>query len=347
MKPCSVFIINKYLDVINNIKSDISKLGITVPIPYFDQSVLDGLCTESMSEHFKSGQVQCINDDVIVVGDIHGNLFSLMQIFVLCGPPPKTKYLFLGNFVDFGDYSLEVATLLLAFNTLFPESISLLRGVSETFGISVFKGLRSDISTNYKDSSQLYQKFVMTLTRLPIAALVYNKVFCCQPYILKKYSEINQLKEYRQINGMKQQSDENFTDFIKNFEADDVTADAHSFCVRSGIDFIIMGNCSESHCFEEFGRTYSISSCSFDNQGCIIPFILGRVSEPIVFNNIDEIPKNKAAFAQAKSNIVFVQRKHRILIPITSSKPSVIPKTKKRGNFNVISSSVDIKTFYD
>ena len=69
---------------------------------------------------------------VTVCGDVHGQFHDLTELFRIGGNLPDTNYLFMGDYVDRGYYSVETVSLLVALKVRYKDRITILRGNHES-----------------------------------------------------------------------------------------------------------------------------------------------------------------------------------------------------------------------
>lgn len=114
---------------------------------------------------------------VTVVGDIHGQFPDLMELFRIAGSPPHTNMVFLGDYVDRGNDSVECFCYVLTLKVLYPQRVTVLRGNHESSQINHMYGFYDECYKKYATES-VWQKFVELFTMIPLSAVVENKVFC-------------------------------------------------------------------------------------------------------------------------------------------------------------------------
>uniref|UniRef100_A0A8C5U216 Serine/threonine-protein phosphatase n=1 Tax=Malurus cyaneus samueli TaxID=2593467 RepID=A0A8C5U216_9PASS len=98
------------------------------------------LCDYVCDLLLEESNVQPVSTPVTVCGDIHGQFYDLCELFRTGGQVPDTNYIFMGDFVDRGYYSLETFTYLLALKAKWPDRITLLRGNHESRQITQVYG---------------------------------------------------------------------------------------------------------------------------------------------------------------------------------------------------------------
>ena len=115
------------------------------------------------------------NVEINVCGDVHGQYYDMLNIFQLNGNPnTENPYLFNGDFVDRGSFSVEVILTLFAWKLCYPQHFHLIRGNHETRNMNKMYGFEGEVKHKY--DMDVMELFSETFCALPLCGILNNKV---------------------------------------------------------------------------------------------------------------------------------------------------------------------------
>ncbi len=158
--------------------------------PLFEEQVLL-LCHAATHVFLEDKSLLQIEAPIVICGDTHGQFSDLLRIFEFLGYPPKTRYLFLGDYVDRGSQSIETVCLLYAMRILFPKHVYLLRGNHEDASLNRVYGFYDECKRKY--NVKMWRSFVDSFNAIPVAALVSGKILCMHGGLSPKLDRISQI----------------------------------------------------------------------------------------------------------------------------------------------------------
>jgi serine/threonine-protein phosphatase 5 len=89
-------------------------------------------------------------NEITVCGDIHGQFYDLLNIFKINGNPSRENpYLFNGDFIDRGSFSVEVIMTLLAWKVCYPTHFFMARGNHESKNLNKLYGFEGEVKHKY------------------------------------------------------------------------------------------------------------------------------------------------------------------------------------------------------
>ena len=106
--------------------------------------------TQATSILCKEPNLVRVDGKVLVVGDIHGQFYDLVEMLRKQKfGKTRTKVLFMGDYVDRGKFQPECVAYLFALKAQFPTQVYLLRGNHETREMTESYDFRQQMITNY------------------------------------------------------------------------------------------------------------------------------------------------------------------------------------------------------
>ncbi|KAL5793033.1 hypothetical protein ACOSP7_001627 [Xanthoceras sorbifolium] len=170
---------------------------------FLDSYEVGELCYAAEQIFMHEPTVLQLRAPIKVFGDLHGQFGDLMRLFDEYGFPSTAgdityiDYLFLGDYVDRGQHSLETITLLLALKIEYPENVHLIRGNHEAADINALFGFRLECIERMGESDGIWAwtRFNQLFNYLPLAALIEKKIICMHGGIGRSIHSVEQIEK--------------------------------------------------------------------------------------------------------------------------------------------------------
>ncbi|OEL36207.1 Serine/threonine-protein phosphatase BSL2-like protein [Dichanthelium oligosanthes] len=169
---------------------------------FLDCNEIADLCDSAERIFSSEPSVLQLKAPVKIFGDLHGQFGDLMRLFDEYGAPSTAgdiayiDYLFLGDYVDRGQHSLETITLLLALKVEYPQNVHLIRGNHEAADINALFGFRIECIERMgeRDGIWTWHRMNRLFNWLPLAALIEKKIICMHGGIGRSINHVEQIE---------------------------------------------------------------------------------------------------------------------------------------------------------
>jgi diadenosine tetraphosphatase ApaH/serine/threonine PP2A family protein phosphatase len=137
--------------------------------------------------------VEELDREVFVIGDIHGNLRCLQRLVEIIEQTNPRFVIFLGDIVDRGPYQLECLIMVLALKIRYPNKYYILKGNHETLEMNQYYGFYNVLMSKFYGQMK-FDEILSLYLALPFCALVNNSILCLHGGIPEDIEFIRKLK---------------------------------------------------------------------------------------------------------------------------------------------------------
>jgi diadenosine tetraphosphatase ApaH/serine/threonine PP2A family protein phosphatase len=148
----------------------------------------------------ESALLESISGNVLVIGDLHGSIRDLLHILASHKKPSKEiVYLFLGDFIDRGESSIETFIYILSLKIEFPNYVYLVRGNHEFKNMCYSYGFYEECINKYgkKHGEDVFDTISSVFPYLPLAAVVQNKFFAVHGGLSSRVNTLNDIRKIK------------------------------------------------------------------------------------------------------------------------------------------------------
>ncbi|CAE5956882.1 unnamed protein product [Arabidopsis arenosa] len=169
---------------------------------FLDCNEIADLCDSAERIFASEPTVLQLKAPIKIFGDLHGQFGDLMRLFDEYGSPSTAgdisyiDYLFLGDYVDRGQHSLETISLLLALKVEYQHNVHLIRGNHEAADINALFGFRIECIERMgeRDGIWVWHRINRLFNWLPLAASIEKKIICMHGGIGRSINHVEQIE---------------------------------------------------------------------------------------------------------------------------------------------------------
>ncbi len=133
------------------------------------------------------------SEEIFVIGDIHGNLETLNNVFKLIAINKPKYIIFLGDIVDRGPYQLECLVSVLVHKILNPRKFYILKGNHETLEMNQYYGFFTEFMNIYQNRDY-FSEILEVYNTLPFCSTINDNILSVHGGIPENLDILNEIR---------------------------------------------------------------------------------------------------------------------------------------------------------
>jgi protein phosphatase len=327
-------LLDGYLSALSDDADSYANQTLSLVLPTPDPDLLWFLFRQ-VQKLFQSDPILLdVKTPCVIIGDIHGQILDLLRILRTFRKPGPLHYLFLGDLVDRGEFSVETLIVAFLLKSLYPEYVSVIRGNHEFNQLCATSGFLTEI-TEVFGNTKLYEEAIRTFRHMPLAARVGKSILCVHGGI---GPDIYSLDDISTISRPIEDFDDPTVDaLVWSDPSDQVTTFERSsargagflfgeaglapFLERSGLDVLVRAHecVVDGYEAKHGGKCLTVFSasnyCMSGNRGAVLEVMSGQSYRPRFFSALQWLSRKDVVFKMCSRMSVVRPPTSRVIAP--------------------------------